>query len=232
MTRSAKNIALVLVMMIAGFVYSCAFDTSPQLDPKSDAPQDGAPNAPVLDDAQRDPGAESVTEELGEVPNTADPGAGDPGTADPGTADPGTADPGTADPGVGDPVPSNDPPMVDDPPDVTGVPPEPPVSADAGTMPVDSASDPSLIDDLRDWIAASPRVKEADALRRIMAAISSRSGPPDVKGAVEALGDVDCRRNAETCVRVCSWAVFNCQYCSSDAACVADMTQNCNRGCP
>lgn len=127
---------------------------------------------------------------------------------------------------------ASDPPMLGAPP-VDPIPPEQPQSPDAG-MAMDPASsgDPSLIDDLRDWIANSPRVKEADALRRIMAAIGSRSGTPDVKDAVNALGDVDCRRNAETCVAVCSWAVFNCQYCAGDAACVADMTQNCNRGCP
>jgi hypothetical protein len=209
MTRLAISIALTLVVIADG----CAFDTSPQLAPGSarETPRAPVPNPPSLDDAQRDPG---------QAPGTPGPGA--------------MAEPVA--PGAGDPMPS-DPPMLGEPPtdpSLTDPPPALPESPDAGMAmdPPASDEDSSLIDDLRAWIANSPRVKEADALRRIMAAINDPSGTPDVKDAVNALGDVDCRRNAQTCIAVCSWAVLNCRYCAGDAACVADMTQNCNRGCP
>ncbi|HMI91459.1 MAG TPA: hypothetical protein VK509_08855 [Polyangiales bacterium] len=130
-----------------------------------------------------------------------------------------------------------DPPV--DAPDVgvTGVPPDvdqqPPPDAGAMMTPdPDPGSSSGLLDDLREWIANSSAVTEAAALRRIMTAISAPRGTtPDVKDAVNALGDVDCRRNARTCVAVCSWATLNCRYCAGDASCVADMSQNCNRTC-
>jgi len=144
------------------------------------------------------------------------------------------ADPTPTVPVPGDPTPADagiigtDPPRVPPDPGVT-----PPV--DAGMAP---PTDPgaagsgsnSLLDGLRDLLANNPRVAEANALRRIMAAISS-FGTPDVPDAMDALGDVDCLRNAETCVAVCSWAVLNCEHCSGDPACVTNMQQNCRRSC-
>jgi hypothetical protein len=125
--------------------------------------------------------------------------------------------------------------MIDDPPHV---PPDPGVTPleDAAVPPATDAAAPGadsnrLLDGLRDLLANNPRVAEANALRRIMAAIGT-FGTPDVPDAMDALGDVDCLRNVETCVAVCSWAVLNCEHCSGDPACVDDLQQNCRRSCP
>jgi len=212
MTRSVTYLALAMTRLIGAIsACGCAFDTTPLHQQASGvaAPQAPAANPSASSDAQR-------------------------GVAD---DPPPSVPPGNPQPQ--EPLPTDsaatDAAVVSDPPDVgvTGVPAD--VAPDAGAMP---AADPEpsssgLLDDLRSWIANSPRVAEAEALRRIMAAIGNQGGgPPDVKNAVGALGDVDCVRNARTCIAVCSWAVLNCAYCAGDATCVADLSQNCNRTCP
>jgi hypothetical protein len=98
--------------------------------------------------------------------------------------------------------------------------------------PPSNPDESSLSDELRDLIAANPRVAEAIALRRIMDALDTPRGTaPDVADALDALGDVDCRRNARTCVSVCGWAVSNCSYCANDAVCVGNLQENCNLMC-
>ena len=92
-------------------------------------------------------------------------------------------------------------------------------SSDAGGMAAADPDSSSLLDGIRDLLANSPAVAEADALRRIMAALSAPGGTPDVPDALDALGDVDCTRNSRTCIAVCSWAVLNCEYCAGDATC-------------
>jgi hypothetical protein len=208
--RSAMGVALALA------VHGCSFDTRPAYD-QAAAPRAAGAGAvnPVAP-----PGAPLG----GQVSLSVEDGSPTPNPANPPVSDPPLVDAAA----IADPAPL--------PLDagVTGVPAEPqPPGPDAGDMAPSDPGSSGLLDDLRDWLANSPRVLEAEALRRIMAAIAASSGgTPDVPDAVNALGDVDCRRNARTCVSVCSWAVLNCQYCSNDAACVADLSQNCNRSCP
>ena len=89
----------------------------------------------------------------------------------------------------------------------------------------------SWFDNLGDLISNNPRVAEAAALRKIQMVISTGGTSPDVRAALDALGDVDCRRNAQTCVGVCGWAVLNCDDCMPDAECMAALQHECSRSC-
>jgi hypothetical protein len=195
-------------------VCACSFDTRPAL--LSGPPQSAAPDPVVV---------------LGVAGRSAPDDTGAAGSADP-PQEP--RDPSSATAGAGGDVGTPAEPFV--PNDATagasGAGGEPAAAAGA-PAPGGSAAPPtdgsSLIDDLRDLIARNPRVQEAAALRRIMDAMSGT--PPDVPDAVDALGDVDCRRNERTCVGVCTWAASNCRYCESDPVCMSDLQQNCRLGC-
>lgn len=197
----------------------CSLDTRPKL-----LPGDGSP-VPV----------ESVKESMPEPAVTAGMGGSDaPGVAGGSPGDMGPLAGGPGDPSVTPPTPSD--PMNDPNAGTAGSGPDMGGAGAAGEPttgepPMDPGSR-SLSDLLRDLIAADPRVREAAAMRRILDALGDNSGtPPNVTEVLDALGDIDCRNNTETCVAVCTWAVSNCDYCANDMACMAKLDASCVRGC-
>lgn len=209
-------VCLVALLMVGS---GCSFDTRPKLLPDSnpalpvEAPSESMPepaNAAGMDGSEAPSEAAGSSGDMGPVAGGAGADPGDP---------PAPADP-VSDPNVG----------------TAGSGPDMGVAGAAGAPATgEPPMDPggrSLSDLLRDLIAADPRVREATAMRRILDAINNTGGaPPDVNGVLDALGDLNCRQNAETCVAVCSWAVSNCAYCANDAACMDKLDANCFRSC-
>ncbi len=203
------------------FALGCSLDTQPRLlsrevpiEPVTPAPMAGSGA-----EAEGTAGSHPPAEPQG-TPDAMNPGAGEAG-APSDVPDPGDpiADPNAGGAGTGPDMGAAGAAGAPDAPPTTGEPPMDPGSR-------------NLWDLLQGLIAADPRVREAAAMRRILDAMGQPGGaPPDVTEALDALGEMNCWRNSDTCVAVCSWAVSNCGYCENDAACVAKLDENCRSSC-